>query len=84
MASAVRNANDKDLIQRVLGSLRHNGPGDPGMTSQELADKVGMDVKRVRDWIRAELAAGRLARGWRPIEGIDGRNTRTPVYAVKK
>jgi hypothetical protein len=84
MASAVGNANDKDLIQKVLRSLRHTGPGDPGMTSQEIADETGMDVKRVREWIRDELNAGRLTCGKRPLTGIDGRQTKTPVYAVKK
>jgi hypothetical protein len=81
---AERTEDHRGLIAKALAELRRTGPGDPGLTANEIAEKVGMDVKRVRDWIREEIAAGRVTQGWRPMKGIDGRNTRTPVYAVKK
>jgi hypothetical protein len=84
MGVTERVADDRGLSATALASLRHTGPGDPGLTANEIADKISMDVKRVRDWIREEIAAGRVTQGWRPMKGIDGRNTRTPVYAVKK
>jgi DNA-directed RNA polymerase sigma subunit (sigma70/sigma32) len=83
MASSLRNANDKELIQKALASLRRVGKGDPGKTAQEIADETGVRIERVRAWIKAELAKGRIVPGWRPAKGIDQRSIEIPVYAVK-
>jgi hypothetical protein len=80
MASALRDTDHRGLIAKVLASIRRTGPGDPGMTAQEIADKTGEDIKFVRRWIKAEQAAGRVALGWRPAKGIDGRKIDVPVY----
>jgi hypothetical protein len=68
----------------VLSSLRYTGPGDPGKTAKEIAKESGLRIERVREWIEAQLEAGRQVCGWRPKKGIDGRNTRTPVYRIKE
>jgi hypothetical protein len=59
--------------------------GDPGRTVPELMEAAGVvNPKRIREWLAREITAGRVVQGWRPKKGIDGRNTRTPVYRAKE
>jgi len=56
--------------------------GDPGRTSIEIGRALGKTAARVRVLLQRVREMGRLSRGERVIERIDGRPSRIPVYTI--
>ena len=74
-----------DAELRAVEALQAEAaPGDdPGLTSEEWAEALGRNVKLVRSRvIKPGLRGGVITRGYRALEGIDGRLYRTPVYRI--
>lgn len=57
---------------------------DPGMTSQEMAERSGVSQRILGDRLRAAKRMGWLRLGWRSEEATDGRVVRRPVYRIEK
>ena len=53
-----------------------------GLSVREIAQRTGRSTSWTKDYIRGEIAAGRMRfAGRRRITAIDGRRSATPVYA---
>jgi hypothetical protein len=55
---------------------------DPGRTSTEIGAVLGKTAAQVRVLLQRVRALGRLVRGERMIERIDGKPNRIPVYSI--
>ena len=55
---------------------------DDGLTVAEMAVHMDISERDVRTLLTRAKAEGRLTRGWREAEGLDGRRYKTPVYTV--
>jgi hypothetical protein len=69
-----------DALALALGDL---SKGDGWATMRQLADRCGSNRWTVAEWIRREVAAGRVEVGRGMAEKIDGVKQRVPVYRVK-
>ncbi len=58
------------------------GPSADGLTVPELSERLGKQERDVRALLKRALAEGRLKRGWRRSEALDGRMYQAPVYIV--
>ena len=55
---------------------------DDGLTVAEMAERLGVPDREVRVLLHRAKEEGRLSRGWREAEGLDGRRYKSPVYTV--
>lgn len=83
MGTPVRTAPDRRMIEKALTSLRKVA-NDEGDTAEELAAKVGHDVKWVHKRLKAAKAQGKLIVGRAQRERLDGKTTTVPVYRIAK
>ena len=56
---------------------------DAGMTTQELADAMGVSTRVALERLRKLAKAGTLRHGKRQTVGVSGRPAWTPVYWLK-
>jgi hypothetical protein len=66
-------------FERVMHAQR---PGDPGLSSYELAQQMRITPARVNDLLRKVAESGRLRCGRKPHIAIDGRHTMVPCYTT--
>jgi len=72
-------------FDEILDALKDQpaGGGPDGVTSAELADKLGVCQNAAQGEIRKAVKAGRMRfNGKRQTVGIDGRRNMAPVYTV--
>lgn len=68
------------MLDEVDRLLRLNGSGE-GVSVAEIMERSGRGSSSVRDWLRAEVLAGRWEMaGRRRAKTADGRVAWTPVY----
>jgi hypothetical protein len=66
-------------FERVMRQPRQ---GDPGMSSWEIADALGVGTHRVNALLREAHRAGRLIVGRKPGNALDGRRCMVPCYRL--
>lgn len=62
---------------------KYQRKNDAGQTSQELAEMWGVSNRIALERLRKLWGLGRIARGFRRVERIDGRPTNVAVYSLK-
>lgn len=62
--------------------MRRQRPSDPGMTSHEISEVLGIGQHRVNYLLRAAFRAGRLRVGKKPTAALDGRRCLAPCYQL--
>ena len=62
--------------------LRQQPKGDPGLSTEELADALGVGAHRVNKMLRVAYRAGRLKAGKKPGWALDGRRCVVPCYQL--
>lgn len=67
---------------KELSRLAASSQGDEGFTTREWADKLGVSLKKALEMLNVAHAQGRLKRGFRNHERIDGKNMTVPVYSI--
>jgi hypothetical protein len=72
----------EDEWLRELEKLSSRGKGDDGFTTREWAEKLGVSVKLASDKLGVAFRQGRLKRGTRNIERMDGKRNQVPVYSI--
>lgn len=71
-----------DWLQELQRVMHH--AGDEGQTSMEIAKSMGVPQQTVRELLSQLHEEGRLIRGVRVQESLDGSMRRRPVYRIKK
>ncbi len=66
----------------AVGSISWAINLNEGRFVPEMADRLGKQERDVRTLLKRALAEGRLKRGWRRSEALDGRMYQAPVYIV--
>jgi predicted transcriptional regulator len=86
---AVPERNERDdslaLIAAALAELQTTTPasgGDPGATTQELADKMGVTQEQARHRVQKAVRAGKMLVGWSRRISMIGLPHRVPVYRL--
>ena len=67
-------------FERVMRQPRQ---GDPGLSTVELSDALGVGAHRVNALLRVAHRAGRLVVGRKPGNALDGRRCMVPCYQLK-
>ena len=57
--------------------------GDPGLTSWEIAEALGVNQARVNTMLRLAHRQGRLLVGRKPGAALDGRRCLSPCYQLR-
>jgi predicted ArsR family transcriptional regulator len=68
-------------MQRLLAAEFQ--PGDPGLTVNEWADRLGVSATQARRRLNVLWRRGLVEVGWRAERFMDGRLGRLPVYRPK-
>ena len=66
-------------FERLMHTTR---PGDPGLSTEEIADALGVGMHRVNRMMREAFKAGRLQVGKKPGLALDGRKCMVPCYQL--
>lgn len=66
-----------------LLSLLRGKASDKGKTTQEIAEELGIGIRRAHRLIREAQASGMMTTGKRQVDSIDGRRIAVPVYCVR-
>jgi len=69
-----------DLLREVEATLV---PSDEGLTTSELAERLGIGVSAVRRRLKQLLMEGRLLRVRKEVQGMDGRRVTVIAYKLR-
>lgn len=67
-------------FERLMHATR---PGDPGLSTEEIADALGVGMHRVNRLMRDAFKQGRVVVGRKPGMALDGRRCMVPCYQLK-
>jgi hypothetical protein len=62
--------------------MRQQPKGDPGLSTEELAEMLGVGQHRVNKLLRVAFRQGRLRAGKKPGQALDGRRVMVPCYQM--
>lgn len=80
---AASGITESELLEELVAALRRPNAVE-GLTTRELADRLGWSIMRARAALQSLAADGRLNVLQRPAVRIDGRPHTVPVYALAK
>jgi hypothetical protein len=79
-----------ELIEQALSELKKKPNGKPGFfTVNDISESIrdngeSISTKRLRDWLRTMIHAGRVEVSRDNRTSIDGRSMSVPVYKFKE
>lgn len=72
-------------VEELLEQIRREAREEhEGLTSREIAERLGLSQQAVTDRLRELQASGRLGVSWRRARRIDGRTYFAPVYYIEE